>query len=184
MNAHFDDGKEDGALRTIGEVSKALGIKSHILRYWEEQFPMLQPLKRSGNRRYYRPEDVALIERIAQLVNEDGYTLKGAKQVLETSDDAPTGGTGDLQNNDPLELTEAAQEDGSSAPLELTTPMADNGGINEFFGTATAQPEPEPVTALTAEPEPDHADDDTISRAEIVTKLKAVRGRLAGALAA
>ncbi|MCB2088130.1 MAG: MerR family transcriptional regulator [Sphingomonadaceae bacterium] len=79
----FDDGKEEGALRTIGEVSKALDIKSHVLRYWEQQFPMLDPLKRSGGRRYYRPEDVALIQRIDELVNKQGYTLKGAKQALE-----------------------------------------------------------------------------------------------------
>ena len=79
----FDDGKEDGALRTIGEVGTALGLKPHVLRYWEEQFPMLQPLKRSGNRRYYRPEDVALVETIDRLVNHEGYTLKGAKQAIE-----------------------------------------------------------------------------------------------------
>ena len=79
----FDDGKEDGALRTIGEVGTALGLKPHVLRYWEEQFPMLEPLKRSGNRRYYRPQDVALVETIDRLVNHEGYTLKGAKQAIE-----------------------------------------------------------------------------------------------------
>lgn len=83
MTATFDDGKEDGALRTIGEVGKALNLKPHVLRYWEEQFPMLQPLKRSGNRRYYRPEDVALVETIDRLVNHEGYTLKGAKQAIK-----------------------------------------------------------------------------------------------------
>jgi len=55
----FDDGKEASALRTIGEVARALNLRQHVLRYWEQQFPMLQPLKRSGGRRYYRPEDVA-----------------------------------------------------------------------------------------------------------------------------
>ena len=80
--AHFDDGKEDGALRTIGEVAKATGIKPHVLRYWEQQFPMLKPLTRSGGRRYYRPEDVELVERIDRLVNREGYTLKGAKAAL------------------------------------------------------------------------------------------------------
>ena len=79
----FDDGKDDGALRTIGEVGNALGIKSHVLRYWEQQFPMLQPLKRSGGRRYYRPEDVELVRTIDRLVNAEGYTLKGASSVLE-----------------------------------------------------------------------------------------------------
>ena len=83
--AGFDDGKDDGALRTIGEVSEALGIKPHVLRYWEAQFPLLKPLKRSGGRRYYRASDVALVETIDRLVNREGYTLKGAEAVLRAS---------------------------------------------------------------------------------------------------
>ncbi|MBO6944029.1 MerR family transcriptional regulator [Altererythrobacter sp.] len=78
----FADGKDEGALRTIGEVSDALGIKQHVLRYWEQQFPMLKPLKRSGGRRYYRPADVELVETIDRLVNSEGYTLKGAKAAI------------------------------------------------------------------------------------------------------
>lgn len=83
--AEFDDGKDDGALRTIGEVSEALAIKPHVLRYWEQQFTLLKPLKRSGGRRYYRPADVAMVEAINRLVNEEGYTLKGAEAVLRSS---------------------------------------------------------------------------------------------------
>ncbi len=78
----FTDRKDPGALRTIGEVADALGIKQHVLRYWEEQFPTLKPLKRSGGRRYYRSEDVAMVETIDRLVHREGYTLKGAKAVL------------------------------------------------------------------------------------------------------
>ncbi len=85
--ANFDDGKDDGALRTIGEVARATGIKAHVLRYWEQQFPMLKPLTRSGGRRYYRPEDIALVERIDRLVNREGYTLKGARAALRTAPD-------------------------------------------------------------------------------------------------
>ena len=88
--AIFDDGKDAGALRTIGEVAQATGVKSHVLRYWEAQFPTLKPLKRSGGRRYYRPEDVALIETIDRLVNREGYTLRGAKAALRGgADSAP-----------------------------------------------------------------------------------------------
>lgn len=79
----FDDGKAADALRTIGEVATALGIRQHVLRYWEEQFPMLRPLKRSGGRRYYRPADVALVQRIDLLVHREGYTLRGARLVLQ-----------------------------------------------------------------------------------------------------
>ncbi len=84
----FDDGKAPDALRTIGEVSAAFGIKQHILRYWEEQFPMLKPLKRSGGRRYYRPEDIALLAEINRLVNREGYTIKGARQALNGAEAA------------------------------------------------------------------------------------------------
>lgn len=79
----MQDRKEPGALRTIGELSAMLGVKQHVLRYWEQQFPMLQPLKRSGGRRYYRIEDVALVMRIDALVNRAGYTLKGARAAIE-----------------------------------------------------------------------------------------------------
>lgn len=88
-SARFTDGKEPGALRTIGEVASALGIRQHVLRYWEQQFPMLKPLKRSGGRRYYRPEDVALVEKIDRLVNREGYTLRGARQAIESGVEQP-----------------------------------------------------------------------------------------------
>jgi DNA-binding transcriptional MerR regulator len=80
----FADGKEADALRTIGEVAAALGIKQHVLRYWEQQFPMLKPLKRSGGRRYYRPEDIRTVDAIDRLVNREGYTLRGARQAIES----------------------------------------------------------------------------------------------------
>lgn len=82
----FDDGKAPDALRTIGEVSAALGIRQHVLRYWEDQFPTLKPLKRSGGRRYYRPEDVQLLATIDRLVHHEGYTLRGARQAIEGGD--------------------------------------------------------------------------------------------------
>lgn len=84
----FDDHKAPGAFRTIGEVARALGIRQHVLRYWEEQFPMLSPVKRSGNRRYYRPEDVQLIETIDRLVHHQGYTLRGARLALDAKAEA------------------------------------------------------------------------------------------------
>lgn len=88
----FEDGKAPDALRTIGEVAAALGIRQHVLRYWEEQFPLLRPLKRSGGRRYYRPADVALVETIDRLVHREGYTLRGARLVLEGRDAAGEAG--------------------------------------------------------------------------------------------
>ncbi len=124
----FDDGKDEGALRTIGEVGAAFGIRQHVLRYWEQQFPMLRPLKRSGGRRYYRPDDVALVETIDRLVNREGYTLKGARQAIEKG--------------------------ATAAP-------------------AQPQPAPAPAPAAAASPPP-----------EILAELRAIRNRLANALAA
>ena len=80
--------KSAGAFRTIGELARDLGLPQHILRYWETRFPELRPLQRAGNRRYYRPEDVALAVRIDRLLNKEGYTVKGVQKLLA---DAPGG---------------------------------------------------------------------------------------------
>ena len=74
--------KSDLAFRTIGELASDLGVPQHILRYWETRFPQLKPLQRAGNRRYYRPDDVALARRIHRLLNEEGYTIRGVQQLL------------------------------------------------------------------------------------------------------
>lgn len=76
------EGKSEGAFRTIGELSADLGVPQHILRYWESRFPQLRPLTRAGNRRYYRPEDVALVRRIHQALSNDGFTIKGVQKLL------------------------------------------------------------------------------------------------------
>ena len=70
------------AFRTIGELSQELGVAQHILRYWETKFPQLKPLQRAGNRRYYRPADVALARTIHRLLNSDGYTVRGVQKLL------------------------------------------------------------------------------------------------------
>ena len=74
--------KQPDAFRTIGELARDLGVAQHILRYWETKIPQLKPLQRAGNRRYYRPADVALAKRIHRLLNEEGYTVKGVQKVL------------------------------------------------------------------------------------------------------
>jgi len=68
---------------TIGEVSDLCGVKAHVLRYWEQEFPQLSPVKRRGNRRYYQREDVLTIRQIRNLLYEQGYTIGGAKQKLD-----------------------------------------------------------------------------------------------------
>lgn len=74
--------KSAGAFRTIGELSQEIGVRQHILRYWETRFPQLRPLQRAGGRRYYRPEDVALVRRIHSLLVHDGYTIRGVQALL------------------------------------------------------------------------------------------------------
>ena len=74
--------KAEDAFRTIGELSRDTGIPQHVLRYWETRFPQLRPLQRAGNRRYYRPADVALVRRIQTLLGTDGYTIRGVQKLL------------------------------------------------------------------------------------------------------
>jgi DNA-binding transcriptional MerR regulator len=68
---------------TIGEVSDLCGVKAHVLRYWEQEFTQLKPVKRGGNRRYYQHHEVLLIRRIRQLLYEDGFTISGARSRLD-----------------------------------------------------------------------------------------------------
>ncbi len=75
-------GKSTQAFRTIGELATETGLPQHVLRYWETKFGQLRPLTRAGNRRYYRPEDVALVRRINTLLNEQGYTVRGVQKLL------------------------------------------------------------------------------------------------------
>jgi len=81
-------GKSEHAFRTIGELADELGLPQHILRYWETRFPQLRPLQRAGNRRYYRPGDVALARRIHRLLSEEGYSIRGVQRVLSEGEEA------------------------------------------------------------------------------------------------
>ena len=78
--------KSSDAFRTISEVSAALDVPPHVLRFWETKFSSLRPLKRSGSRRYYRPGDVAVLKRIRDLLYKDGFTIKGAQRFLKSKE--------------------------------------------------------------------------------------------------
>lgn len=75
--------KADSAFRTISEVAEDLGVQQHVLRFWETKFTQVKPLKRGGGRRYYRPEDVALLKKIHTLLYAEGYTIKGVQKLLK-----------------------------------------------------------------------------------------------------
>jgi DNA-binding transcriptional MerR regulator len=75
-------GKSATAFRTISEVAGELNVPQHVLRFWETKFSRIKPLKRGGGRRYYRPEDIALLLRIRDLLYSDGYTIRGVQRLL------------------------------------------------------------------------------------------------------
>jgi DNA-binding transcriptional MerR regulator len=106
--------KSDQAFRTIGELAEDLGVPQHILRYWETRFPQLRPLQRAGNRRYYRPGDVALAHRIHRLLNQDGYTIRGVQQLLASgggeADEAPGPAPANQQSDFPTEQLRAIRD--------------------------------------------------------------------------
>ena len=76
--------KSVGAYKTISEVSKKIDVPSHVLRFWETKFSQVKPIKRSGGRRYYRSEDIDVLNRIRTLLYQEGYTIKGAQKVLKS----------------------------------------------------------------------------------------------------
>ena len=105
--------KQPDAFRTIGELARDLGVAQHILRYWETKFPQLKPLQRAGNRRYYRPADVALARRIHRLLGQDGYTVRGVQKLL-------------------AEKRETGEAVAAPAPPPVTapTPAIQHGGVS------------------------------------------------------
>jgi DNA-binding transcriptional MerR regulator len=104
--------KTADAFRTISEVADDLHVPQHVLRFWETKFPQVRPLKRGGGRRYYRPEDVLLLRRVADLLYTQGYTIKGVQRLLRE-------GGGALQDNIPPASPEerrAAEAERTGAP--------------------------------------------------------------------
>ncbi|MCB1552037.1 MAG: MerR family transcriptional regulator [Alphaproteobacteria bacterium] len=79
----MSDNKSETAFRTISEVAEELGVQQHVLRFWETKFTQIKPMKRGGGRRYYRPEDVAMVKKIHSLLYVEGYTIKGVQKLLK-----------------------------------------------------------------------------------------------------
>jgi DNA-binding transcriptional MerR regulator len=81
--------KAAGAFQTISEVSSTLDLPAHVLRFWETKFMQLKPMKRSGGRRYYRPEDIEILQSIKALLYQEGFTIKGAQKALSLRKSSP-----------------------------------------------------------------------------------------------
>jgi len=76
--------KSKDAFRTIAEVADELGVATHVLRFWETKFPQIQPMKRTGGRRYYRPDDVEIVRKIKYYLYDKRYTIEGVQKVIKT----------------------------------------------------------------------------------------------------
>ena len=87
---------------TISETSELCGVKQHVLRYWEQEFPQLQPLRRGGERRYYRRQDIEKIRGIRELLYNQGFTLEGARQQFSQADKAANAEQGNVVGNQAL----------------------------------------------------------------------------------
>jgi len=114
--------KSAGAFRTISEVADELAVPQHVLRFWESKFPQIRPLKRGGGRRYYRPEDVVLLRRVAQLLYQEGYTIKGVQRLLREGQIKPERPVVVAQSL-PLGLEELEPDPEPEAPPPVRRPV-------------------------------------------------------------
>jgi DNA-binding transcriptional MerR regulator len=136
--------KAPEAFRTISEVADELKVPKHVLRFWEAKFAQLKPMKRGGGRRYYRPQDVALLRGIRFLLYDDGYTIRGVQKILReqgprfvmeqrqhVEDDKKTGVT--IEREIPDVAAEAAQNRGFSRPPGLADQAPDADGLGAIL---------------------------------------------------
>ncbi|OHC73836.1 MAG: MerR family transcriptional regulator [Rhodoferax sp. RIFCSPLOWO2_12_FULL_60_11] len=107
---------------TIGEVGDLCGVKPHVLRYWEQEFTQLRPMKRRGNRRYYQHHEVLMIRRIRDLLYDQGFTISGARQkmqeILQTERDKKCNGDLSLDGIEVIELNESELNDFEDTQLD------------------------------------------------------------------
>lgn len=109
---------------TIGEVSELCGVKSHVLRYWEQEFTQLKPVKRRGNRRYYQHHEVLLIRRIRELLYEQGFTISGARNRLEAR----------MPNGEEVDRSEPKAKTKNAAPsVDISAMRAELDGILQLL---------------------------------------------------
>ncbi|VWC19029.1 MerR family transcriptional regulator [Burkholderia pseudomultivorans] len=104
---------------TIGEVSELCGVKPHVLRYWEQEFTQLRPVKRRGNRRYYQHHEVLLIRRIRELLYEQGFTINGARNRLDSPGGERGAAAAPLENDAPAAAEARAQGGKAGATVDV-----------------------------------------------------------------
>jgi DNA-binding transcriptional MerR regulator len=134
------DNKSPDAFRTISEVAEDLDIPQHVLRFWETRFTQIKPLKRGGGRRYYRPDDVALLKGIRRLLYGEGYTIKGLQRILKEQGPRHVQAIG---RGGPV----------GPRPADQAPKPAETGPATSFGGQPAAMPPPRPQPAAEG---PDH----------------------------
>ena len=138
--------KRAAVFRTIGEVAEDLDLPAHVLRFWESKFSQLKPLKRGGGRRYYRPEDIALLSRIRQCLYQEGYTIRGVQKLLSEGTLGISGAAVDIAPSlfplDPIPIPAP----GPTSELRPRPARASRRVAQQ------AAPQPEPI--VIAEPQP------------------------------
>ena len=144
-------GKSEAAFRTISEVAEELDVPQHVLRFWETKFTQIRPMKRGGGRRYYRPEDVVLLQRIRALLYDDGLTIKGVQKLLrEKGVKALVGDSVSLPASlAELETAVAAEKDRSPS-LPFDAPVDPPAGGQDLPGGEEATAAAEAVIAAPA----------------------------------
>ncbi|MDG2313118.1 MAG: MerR family transcriptional regulator [Alphaproteobacteria bacterium] len=110
LTKNLSNNKSAEAFRTIREVAEVIDVPQHVLRFWESKFRQVDPLKRGGGRRYYRPDDVILIKKIKQLLYDDGYTIKGVQKLLNESKNKNV-----VVNKSPLKTVSKTDTDSSES---------------------------------------------------------------------
>lgn len=155
--------KADGAFRTISEVADDLDVPQHVLRFWETKFNQVKPLKRGGGRRYYRPEDVALLKHIHHLLYTEGYTIKGVQKLLKG------------QGKNQIAAQVAAEEQAAATPAQ-PAPKAQAEGQITFGQKASVTAT---VTAASAPAQPSKvynlSDRQRSALEDMLGELKALR---------
>ena len=185
--------KANDAFRNIREASEELDVPQHVLRFWETKFPEIQPLKRGGRRRYYRPEDLSLLTTIRDLLYVQGYTIRGVQRLLrEGGIEAPPAPSEDLTLPPDLEA-----EDQREAELEAAEDIANTNAAQtlseeavqtrELFQTITpvVPPSENSLAAMLSVPEgsADPVDRQREEREQIIGKLAVIHADLAAAMA-
>lgn len=166
------DTKSADAFRTISEVAEDLDIPQHVLRFWETRFAQIKPLKRGGGRRYYRPDDVALLKGIRRLLYGEGYTIKGLQRILKEQ------GPRHVQA-----IGRGAPIGAALEPVVAAAVSAERGNVSDEAGFGSFDGDAPRYQAPSERPAPPEGLDDLTLLSAVLAELAECRRALRGALA-